>query len=35
MTCALYALALSVWVTLGGPPPTKPQGCNGGWPDHM
>lgn len=31
--CALYALAISIWVTLGGPPPTKPQGCNGGWMD--
>jgi len=33
MSCTLYALAFAVWTTLGGPPPTKPQGCNGGWAD--
>jgi hypothetical protein len=31
MTCALYALALSLWTTLGGAPPVKPPQCNGGW----
>jgi hypothetical protein len=34
MTCALYALALTIWTTLGGAPPTKPQGCNGGLMDN-
>ena len=33
MSCALYALALTIWTTLGGPPPAKPPQCNGGWAD--
>ena len=34
MSCTLYALALSLWTTLGGPPPPQPPGCNRGWPAH-
>lgn len=33
MTCTLYAVAFAVWTLIGGPPPTKPQTCNGGLMD--